>query len=162
MHKKLNLSSLQKSASLSVTDPVFSLHQNEPKPGMLLSSHAGGDGGLGGGGGADGGSPSHKSQVFLHRFFFSSVYLLHFFFLQVVQLSACQPQYRVCQCEPAAVWHGQSCRRRRRREQQTFVGAENDVAGCCLVAGCRGAGMAVGDNCESGRHAAFHILLFGK
>ena len=66
------------------------------------------------------------------------------------QLSTCQPQYRVCQCEPAAVWHGQSCRRRRRREQQTFVGAENDVAGCCLVAGCRGAGMAVGDNCESG------------
>ena len=47
------------------------------------------------------------------------------------QLSACQvaaqrpisregqARYRVCQCEPAAVWDGQSCRRRR-REQQTF------------------------------------------
>ena len=33
-----------------------------------------------------------------------------------------QARYRVCQCEPAAVSHGQSCRRK--RERQTSLGAE--------------------------------------
>ena len=60
---------------------VFSSHQNEPKPGMSLSSHAGG------GGGADGGCPSHESQVFWHRFFFSSPYFLHFRFLHLLSAS---------------------------------------------------------------------------
>ena len=48
---------------------------------MSLSSHAGG------GGGADGGCPSHESQVFWHRFFFSSPYFLHFRFLHLLSAS---------------------------------------------------------------------------
>ena len=67
---------------------VFSSHQNEPKPGMSLSSHrTGGAGATGGGGGADGGCPSQEPQVFLHRLFFSSSYFWHFLFLQLLSAS---------------------------------------------------------------------------
>ena len=72
---------------------VFSLHQYEPRPGILLSSHASGDGaggcegGSGGEDGGDGGSPSHTSQVFLHFSFFASEYFLHFFSLQCLSVS---------------------------------------------------------------------------
>ena len=67
---------------------MFSLHQDEPRPGMLLSSHAGGKGGSGGEDGGDGGSPSHTSQVFLHSSFFASEYFfLHFLFLHFRDLS---------------------------------------------------------------------------
>ena len=72
-------------SSLATSVTVLSWHQNEPRPAMSLSAQTGGgaDGGGLGGGGADGGCPSHKRQVFLHFLFFSSVYLLHFLFLQV-------------------------------------------------------------------------------
>ena len=32
-----------------------------------------------------------------------------------------QARYRVCQCEPAAVSHGQSCRRKRERQTSLFL-----------------------------------------
>ena len=76
------LSSLQNlSLAEAVAYCVFSLHQYEPRPGILLSSHAGSEGGSGGEGGGDGGSPSHTLQVFLHFSFFAPEYFLHFFFL---------------------------------------------------------------------------------
>ena len=87
MHFSLKCVVLQ-NFSLASSVTVFSWH----KPAMSLSAQAGGgaDGGGLGGGGADGGCPSHRPQVFLHRCFFSSVYLfLHFLFLQVsLSLSA--------------------------------------------------------------------------